>query len=82
MQYNPQLSCTNIKKKEVKNMIKKVKCDICNNKFYIDKNKVKKVTENKGLSSLTNGSTICDAIDCPNCGCQKLLKVRLSEVQK
>ncbi len=63
-------------------MIKKIKCNICNNRFYIDKNQVKEVSENKGLSSLTTGSNVYNAIDCPNCGCQKILWTRLPEVKK
>jgi len=61
-------------------MIKKVKCHICNYKFHIEKSKVIKVTENKGLSSITTGASIYNAIDCPNCGCQKILWTRLPEL--
>lgn len=61
-------------------MIKKVKCNICNYKFHIEKSKVTKVTENKGLSSITTGASIYNAIDCPNCGCQKILWTRLPEL--
>ena len=61
-------------------MIKKIKCHICNYKIHIEKSKVIKVTENKGLSGIATGASIYNAIDCPNCGCQKILWTRLPEV--
>lgn len=61
-------------------MIKKVKCHICNYKFHIEKSKVVKVIENKGLSSIATGASVYNAIDCPNCGCQKILWTRLPEI--
>lgn len=61
-------------------MIKKVKCNICNHRFYIEKSKVKQVLESSSLvDNLTKGTKTYDAIDCPNCGCQKVLWVRLPE---
>lgn len=63
-------------------MVKKIKCNICNHKFYIDKSAVKEVVENNGVTAAFNGVKIFNAIDCPNCGCQKVLWVRLQEKLK
>ena len=60
-------------------MIKKVKCNICNYKFFIEKDKVKEVLEDKGVNSVLTGRKTYDAIDCPNCGCQEILWPRLKE---
>ena len=61
--------------------MKKIKCSICNYKFYIEKSKVKMVSESKGISGAISGNTLFDAIDCPKCGCQNILKVRLNEIE-
>ena len=38
-------------------MIKKVKCNICNHRFYIEKSKVKQVLESSSLvDNLTKGT--------------------------
>mgnify|MGYP006889698399 CR=1 FL=1 len=63
-------------------MVKKIKCNICNFKFYIQKEKVKTVAETTGAMSALNGVKKYDAIDCPNCGCQKILWTRLNEIKK
>ena len=47
-------------------MIKKVKCNICNYKFFIEKDKVKEVLEDKGVNNAFTGRKTYDAIDCPN----------------
>lgn len=60
-------------------MIKKIKCNICNNKFYINKDDVKEVIDSSG--SILKPKTY-NAIDCPNCKCQKVLWTRLPEVKK
>ena len=60
-------------------MLKKIKCNVCNNKFYIEKAKVKEVIENTGATAVLNGSKVYNAIDCPNCGCQKVLWPRYVE---
>ncbi len=58
-------------------MIKKVKCNVCNYKFFIEKEKVKEVVEDNGVSGVMTGKKIYNAIDCPNCGCQKILWPRM-----
>ena len=60
-------------------MIKKQKCNICNNKFYINPQKVYKVKKD---GQVLNPSEIFDAIDCPKCNCQILLWKRLKKINK
>lgn len=67
-------------------MIKKVKCNVCNYKFLVEKTKVKQVVDNTekemiclSVTNKTKESKIYDAIDCPKCGCQKVLWPRLPE---
>ena len=36
-------------------MIKKVKCNVCNYKFFIEKEKVKEVTEDNGVNGVITG---------------------------
>lgn len=62
-------------------MLKKVKCNVCNYKFIVEKEKAKQVIETTGTSIIKN-IKYYDAIDCPKCGCQKILWARLQELQK
>lgn len=62
-------------------MVKKVKCNVCNYKFIVEKEKTKQVIEPTGTSIIKNVKHY-DAIDCPKCGCQKILCTRLQELQK
>lgn len=59
-------------------MIKKKKCNICNNKFYINPKEVYQVQ----MRELTKALETYDAIDCPNCSCQILLWKRLEKINK
>ncbi len=58
-------------------MIKKVKCNVCNFRFFVESSKVKTVLDKNGLFSLAK---YYDAVDCPKCGCQKILYPRLMEI--
>lgn len=62
-------------------MKEKIKCDICHHEFYINKNDtyIAILNERKGLFFET---VKFDVIDCPECGCQKLLKRRLETEKK
>lgn len=63
-------------------------CKVCNHKFNIDKNSVYVVREEMltGISSIGGGKEpkMFNVIDCPYCGCQHILRVRLrvSEVNE
>ena len=46
-------------------MIKKVKCNVCNFRFFVESSKVKTVLDKNGLFSLAK---YYDAVDCPKCG--------------
>lgn len=65
-------------KKEVKGL---VTCDRCNRDFALmAEERYTAVANGKtGLCAVTGGDqpNWYDAIDCPHCGCQKLLQVRL-----
>lgn len=62
-------------------MIKKVKCNVCNYKFNVNKDKIYEVTENKGITAIMSGSDTFDATNCPRCGCQKILWKRLPRIE-
>ena len=53
-----------------------MKCTICGKRFSIKKKYVYNVVVNKNEGLLVACNVIFDAIDCPNCGCQHLLKER------
>ena len=60
-----------------------MKCVVCKKRFSIEMYNVYRVGEG---SKTTVGvfippDKVYDAIDCPSCGCQHLLKVRLPEVK-
>lgn len=54
--------------------MKKLKCETCEKE--IDMNNIKSKTYRCVKPVLIGDSCVCDAIDCPNCGCQIILKVR------
>ena len=59
-----------------------MKCDVCKKRFPIDKCNVYRVTEAQSISQVfTTPSKVFNAVDCPTCGCQHLLKVRLPEMK-
>lgn len=58
-------------------MCKKVKCNVCNHSFMVEKEKIKVVSELVGIIT-----KYYNAVDCPKCGCQKVLWPRLTEVKK
>ena len=61
-------------------MIKKKKCNVCNNGFYVLKNKLYSVQENKGITGVISGADVFDAMDCPVCGCQNVIWKRLPKI--
>lgn len=58
-------------------MIKKIICSICDCKFDIDKKKKYIVKR----AALVGEPILYDAIDCPNCGCQKILQTRMKSIK-
>lgn len=65
-------------KKEVKGI---VTCDKCHRDFALIKEEhyIAVANGKTGLAAISGGEqpSCYDAIDCPHCGCQKLLQVRL-----
>ena len=54
------------------------KCSVCGTKLLPQKESVYKVVEAvTALESLAKSRHVYDAIDCPRCGCQEVLKIRM-----
>ena len=53
-----------------------MKCTICGKRFSVKKEFVYKVVINQNEMFKFTGGVIFDAMDCPKCGCQHLLKER------
>lgn len=53
-----------------------MKCTICGKRFSVKKEYVYKVVVNKNEGLVFPCNVIFDAMDCPKCGCQHLLKER------
>lgn len=61
---------------------KLTECEICGMKFLLNKKDIYMVKKATSLSNaLIGGGDIFDAIDCPTCGTQILLKIRLPKLQ-
>lgn len=60
-------------------------CDKCGRDFalIVEDHYVARNNAKSGLAALSGGDepNCYDAIDCPHCGCQKLLQVRLRPMQ-
>ena len=54
-----------------------MRCEVCKKRFPIRWGSVYRASEPvTGFCALTNPGKVYDAIDCPHCGCQHLLKER------
>lgn len=59
-----------------------MKCKVCGKRFPVTWMDVYRVAEPQSITgAISNPVKTYDAIDCPVCGCQHLLKVRLPEVK-
>lgn len=59
------------------------RCEVCGMKFLPDKKDIYTVKQETSLANvLTGGESIFDAIDCPRCGTQVLLKIRTPKIQE
>lgn len=60
----------------------KNKCEICGKTFPLNKEYVYQIRkELPVLASLTEPAQTYDVIDCPFCGCQKILKTRYERIK-
>lgn len=60
-----------------------MKCSICGKRFVPRKENVYQVSESANvLAKLVTPDAIYDAIDCPRCGCQKKLAIRMSRIMQ
>lgn len=58
------------------------KCDVCGKRFIPRKEAVYQATEKLSVTEvLTRVPKMVDATDCPRCGCQILLKIRMPIVE-
>lgn len=57
-----------------------MKCKICNKRFELKKENKYLVREKYGLCDLGKPMTTYEAFDCPYCGCQNVMHVRMPEV--
>jgi len=65
------------------NIFNKKKCHVCKHRFTISKKNIYTITEPSSLfQAFTKPAHQLDAIDCPRCGCQIALNVRLEKVSK
>lgn len=62
---------------------KKQKCNICGNRFKLTKDIVYTAQEQQTLSDIISLKVVTfSAVDCPKCGCQIPLAVRVPKVEK
>lgn len=64
-----------------------MRCNICRTKIKVTKENVYTAREKveTGVSAAFKSNlepTLWDAVDCPNCGCQTLIKTRLRKLVK
>lgn len=56
----------------------KIKCSVCGKRFLLKKEDVYQTVESLSLTqALTSTPKTYDVTDCPQCGCQKLLGIRM-----
>ena len=56
----------------------KIKCSVCGKRFLPKKEDVYQTVESLSLTqALTSTPKTYDVIDCPKCGCQELLGIRM-----
>ena len=54
------------------------KCNVCGKRFTLSKEHVYQVSEPQPVTKmLVDAVKVYDVMDCPQCGCQMLLKVRM-----
>ena len=64
--------------------MKKIRCNVCGYKFYLNKEMVREVSESNSLFDNLIGkqTKIYNATDCSKCGCQIILWPRLKEIKE
>lgn len=61
--------------------MKKIRCKVCNTRFMAAKEAMYLATEkNAVLTALTNPAKAFECFDCPKCGCQNAVNVRMAAV--
>ena len=63
--------------------MKYLKCNVCGSQFVPKRDQIYQAQERLGITqSLSQASKIFDVIDCPTCGCQVILSVRMPRVKE
>ena len=65
--------------RDEKENMKYIECSICGEKFTITKEDLKIVKESVGLATTFRSVHKYESVDCPECGCQKILQLRLDK---
>ena len=61
----------------------KTKCSVCGKRFMPDKEFVYLASEGVSVvDAFTRVKRVYDATDCPRCGCQQLLKIRVPKIEE
>ncbi len=57
-------------------------CKVCGEQFELLKENKYIGVESNGVSAAFNGTKYFDCFDCPKCGCQNFVNVRLAKKEK
>ena len=61
----------------------KTKCSVCGKRFMPDKESVYLASEGISVVDVfTKVKRVYDATDCPRCGCQQLLNIRVPKIEE
>ena len=61
----------------------KLKCSVCGKRFMPNKESVYLASECPSVIDVfTKAQREYEAVDCPRCGCQKLLKIRVPKIEE
>lgn len=55
----------------------KIKCNVCGKRLKPNKEDVYAVAERPSIADCLLARKVYEAMDCPRCGCQKVLNIRL-----
>jgi len=57
-------------------LMKKHRCEVCGKRLVINRETVYVVNTSSALTTAFGTASYFNAVDCPQCGCQKILKQR------
>lgn len=63
--------------------MKKIKCKVCGTRFAMSKESLYLATEKTAvLAALTTPAKAFECFDCPKCGCQNAVNIRMAAVME